>query len=110
MAVFLGMGTYAVSLAPLTWLIMSEIFPTRIRAKGQAAGSLAVWIATYSSTQAMAPLMHYLEGHFGSPAGIFWLYSAVCMLAFLFGWRVVPETKGKTLEAIGRSWVKAPVV
>jgi len=103
-ALFLCVGTYAMSLAPMTWLIMSEIFPTRLRAKGQAAGSLAVWVATYSSTQFMAPTMRYMEQHFGSVAGMFWVYSVACVLALLFGWRFVPETKGRSLEEIGRSW------
>ncbi len=103
-AMFLCVGTYALSLAPMTWLIISEIFPTRLRAKGQAAGSLAVWIAAYSSTQLMAPTMRYMERHFGSVAGMFWVYAGICVLAFLFGWRFVPETKGRTLEEIGRSW------
>jgi sugar porter (SP) family MFS transporter len=106
-AMLLCMGTYALSLAPLTWLIMSEIFPIWSRAKGQSAGSLAVWIATYSSTQAMGPIMHHLEQNFGSPAGVFWMYAGVCVLGVLFGWRFVPETKGRTLEAIGKSWARS---
>jgi len=105
-AMFLCIGTYAMSLAPLTWLIMSEIFPTRIRAKGQSAGALVLWLATYTSTQAMAPIMHYLERRFGTPAGVFWMYAGVCLLAVLFGWRFVPETKGRTLEAIAKSWTR----
>ena len=103
-AMFLCVGTYALSLAPMTWLIISEIFPMRLRAKGQAAGSLAVWIAAYSSTQFMAPTMRYMDRHFGSVAGMFWVYAGVCVLALLFGWRYVPETKGRSLEEIGRSW------
>jgi sugar porter (SP) family MFS transporter len=107
LAMFLCIGTYAMSLAPLTWLIMSEVFPPRIRAKGQSAGSLAVWIATFSSNQALAPMMHHLERRFGSPAGIFWIFAAICGAALLFGWRMVPETKGKSIEAIGKSWTKS---
>ncbi len=103
-AMFLCVATYALSLAPMTWLIISEIFPTRLRAKGQAAGSLAVWVAAYSSTQFMAPVMRAMELHYGSVAGMFWVYAGICVLALLFGWRYVPETKGRTLEEIGRSW------
>lgn len=103
-AMFLCMGTYALSLAPMTWLIMSEIFPLRLRAKGQSAGALALWIATYTSTQAMAPLMAYFERHWGSTAGMFWMFSAICFSALLFAWRFVPETKGKSLEEIAGFW------
>lgn len=104
LAMFLCVGTYAMSLAPMTWLIISEIFPTRLRAKGQAAGSLAVWVAAYSSTQLMAPAMRYMEQRFGSVAGMFWVYAMVCVAALLFAARFVPETKGRGLEEIGRSW------
>lgn len=105
LAMFLCIGAYAISLAPLTWLLMSEIFPIRLRAKGQSAGALFLWIATYTSTQAMAPLMVYFERQFGSVAGIFWMFSAVCVLALLFGWRFIPETKGRSLEEIAGSWI-----
>jgi sugar porter (SP) family MFS transporter len=104
LAMFLCIGAYALSLAPLTWLIMSEIFPLRLRAKGQSAGALALWIATYTSTQATAPLMAYFERHLGSVAGMFWMFAAICVLAVLFGWRFVPETKGRSLEEIAGSW------
>ena len=104
LAMFLCTGTFALGMAPMTWLIMSEIFPTRLRAKGQAAGTLALWMATYSSTQLMAPTMRYMEQHFGTVAGMFWIYAAVCVMALLFVWRFVPETKGRTIEEIGRSW------
>lgn len=104
LAMFLCIGTYAISLAPLTWLIMSEIFPLRLRARGQSIGGSALWIATYTSTQAMAPLMTYAEHRWGSMAGMFWMYAGICVLALLFGWRFVPETKGKSIEEIGRSW------
>jgi MFS transporter, SP family, arabinose:H+ symporter len=103
-AMFLCVGTYALSMAPMTWLVMSEIFPTRLRAKGQSAGALALWMATYTSTQLMAPTMRFMEQRFGSLAGVFWIYALVCVAALLFIWRMVPETKGRTLEEIGRSW------
>jgi SP family arabinose:H+ symporter-like MFS transporter len=103
-AMFLTVGTYALSMAPMTWLVMSEMFPARLRAKGQSAGALALWIATYTSTQAMAPAMRAVEQRFGSVGGVFWFYALVCIAALLFIWRMVPETKGRTLEEIGRSW------
>ncbi len=107
LAMFLCIGTYAMSLAPLAWLIMSEIFPTRIRAKGQSLAAVVVWISAYSSTQALAPVMHSVEQRFGSAAGLFWMYAVVCGAALLFAWWLVPETKGRSIEAIGQSWTKS---
>ncbi len=106
LAMFLCLGSFAVSLAPLPWLIMSEIFPSRSRAKGQSVAALSLWLAVYSSVQATAPIMHNMEQKFGSPAGVFWIFALICGAALLFEWRMVPETKGKTIEEIGKSWIK----
>jgi SP family arabinose:H+ symporter-like MFS transporter len=106
LAMFLCLGSFAISLAPLPWLIMSEIFPSRIRAKGQSAAALCLWLAAYSSVQATAPIMHNMEQKFGSPAGVFWIFALICVIALLFEWRMVPETKNKSLEEIGRLWIR----
>jgi MFS transporter, SP family, arabinose:H+ symporter len=100
-------GTYAISLGPLPWLIMSEIFPTRLRGKAMAIGSLSVWLALFVANQAFPPLVSDLEKKFGTPALAFWVFAAVCCVAFVFAWQMVPETKGKTLEEIARSWTPA---
>ena len=103
---FFCVASYEMSLAPLAWLIMSEIFPTRIRGKAMAIATFFLWTACYAAAQAFPPLSAYLEKRFGSPAGIFWMYTCVCIFAVIFSWWMVPETKGKTLEEIGRSWTK----
>ena len=100
-------GTYAVSLGPLPWLIMSEIFPTRLRGRAMAVGSCSVWIALFTANQAFPPLAAHLEKRFGTAAGVFWIFAVVCMAAFVFAWRMVPETKGKSLEEVARLWTKA---
>jgi len=105
---YVCIGTYAMSLAPLGWLIMSEVFPLRLRARGQSLCGVVLWTATYTSTQAMAPLMNYFEHQRGSLGEMFWMYSLVCVVALLFGWRFVPETKGKSLEEIASWWRQAP--
>jgi SP family arabinose:H+ symporter-like MFS transporter len=99
---------YQISLAPLAWLILSEIFPIRVRAIGQSAGSLIVWISSFLVTQVLGPLMGILEKTFGSAAGAFWIFSVVCAAAFVFGWKLVPETKGKSLEEIAEFWGGKP--
>jgi sugar porter (SP) family MFS transporter len=100
----LASASYLTSLAPLTWLIMSEIFPNHIRSKAMGVASIALWLSAYAATLGFPILTEGFEERFGSPAGVFWLFAGVCVLAFLFCWRMVPETKGKTLEEIGRWW------
>ena len=101
---FLCVGAYVSSLAPLAWLIMSEIFPTRVRGRAMSIAGVALWIAFFAASQLFPSLRMYFEQTHGSPAGVFWLFSVVCLLALAFCWRMVPETKGRTLEAIAASW------
>jgi sugar porter (SP) family MFS transporter len=97
-------GAYAISLGPLPWLIMSEIFPTRLRSKAMAIGSISVWLSLFVANQFFPFLVAYFERKFGTSAGVFWVFAAVCGVAFAFGWQMVPETKGKSLEEIAESW------
>ncbi|WP_067929483.1 sugar porter family MFS transporter [Alicyclobacillus shizuokensis] len=81
------------------WIIISEIFPTRIRGRAMAIGSFALWGATYLVTQFFPVMMH----HFGATV-TFWVFALMCILMFLFTLRFLPETKGKTLEEIQAHW------
>jgi SP family arabinose:H+ symporter-like MFS transporter len=102
----LSVAAYITSLAPLAWLIMSEIFPNRIRGRAMAVASTCLWIAAYSANLTFPVLTKSCEDRFGTAAGVFWLFAAVCVLAFFFCWFMVPETKGRTLEEIGSSWTR----
>jgi sugar porter (SP) family MFS transporter len=106
LAMALVMGAYLVSLAPLTWLIMSEIFPNRLRGKAMGVASVCVWTGSFAATFCFPPMVDYFKNHFGTPATAFWIYAVVSATAFLFSLIVVPETKGRTLEEIGSSWAK----
>ena len=99
-------GFYIISLAPLTWLIMSEIFPTRLRSKAMGVASIVLWSATFAGAQIVPSLSAYMQNRFNSIAGVFWVFAAVCVVALVFSWYMVPETKGRTLEEIGQSWTK----
>ncbi|MGD0538125.1 MAG: sugar porter family MFS transporter [Verrucomicrobiota bacterium] len=96
---------FAMSVGPVTWVILSEIFPTRVRGRALAAATLFLWIADWAVTQS-APFLNkdpWLTRTFHSAAP-FWIYGAMCLIELVFVWRFVPETKGRTLEEIGRSW------
>jgi len=103
----LCIGFYIVSLAPLAWLIMSEIFPTHLRGKAMGVATIFLWLATFVSAQAVPSVSSYMDRNFGSIAGLFWLFAVICAGTLLCGWYMVPETKGRSLEEIGASWSKS---
>lgn len=107
---FVAVGAYVMSLGPLAWLIMSEIFPTRLRGKAMGVATLCLWISCFVVAQYFPVMVAWFEKSYGSGAGVFWVYAGVCVLAFLFVLRMVPETKGRSLEEIGASWTKKRVV
>jgi sugar porter (SP) family MFS transporter len=98
--VLAAIGIYAMSLAPVTWVVISELFPNRIRGAAMAVAVSSLWIACFVLTYTF-PL---LNAKLGS-AGTFWLYGAICAAGFVFILAKLPETKGKTLEQIERELV-----
>ncbi|HJR99526.1 MAG TPA: sugar porter family MFS transporter [Flavobacterium sp.] len=99
--VVLAIAIYAMSLAPITWVILSEIFPNRVRGAAMALATFALWIACFILTYTF-PLFNKAFG----AAGTFWVYAGICVLGFLFVLMKLPETKGKTLEEIESELVK----
>jgi sugar porter (SP) family MFS transporter len=98
--VLAAIGCYAMSLAPVTWVVISEIFPNRIRGAAMSVAVSSLWIACFILTYTF-PILNAKLG----PAGTFWLYAAICVLGFIFICFKLPETKGKTLEQIERELV-----
>jgi len=90
-----AIAIYAMSLAPIVWVILSEIFPNRIRGAAMALATFALWVAGFVLTYTF-PLLNKSLG----AAGTFWVYSGICLLGFLFIAIKLPETKGKSLEEI----------
>ena len=88
-------GCYALSLAPVTWVLISEIFPNRVRGIGVSISVSALWSASFVLTFTF-PILNRVLGS----AGTFWTYSGVCLAGLFFVFLRVPETKGKTLEEI----------
>jgi MFS family permease len=98
--VVVAMALYALSLAPVTWVLLSEIFPNRIRGAAMSVSTFALWSACFVLTYTF-PLLNKGVG----PARTFWLYAGISVLGFLFIRARVRETKGKTLEQIERELV-----
>jgi sugar porter (SP) family MFS transporter len=98
--VLAAIGCYAMSLAPVTWVVISEIFPNRIRGAAMAVAVSSLWIACFLLTYTF-PILNATLG----PAGTFWLYGAICIAGFLFIKFKLPETRGKTLEQIEKELV-----
>jgi MFS transporter, SP family, xylose:H+ symportor len=93
--VLAAIAVYATTLAPVTWVLLSEIFPEHIRAQAVALCVLALWIACFVLTYSFP----WLNAHLG-PAGSFWFYGAICAAGFIFTLLRVPETSGVSLEAL----------
>jgi SP family arabinose:H+ symporter-like MFS transporter len=102
--VMLIISAYSISLAALTWLIISEIFPNHIRGVAMGIATTVVWFSSYLTSQLFPIMTEFTKNKFGNEALVFWFFSFVCIISFLFCWRLVPETKGRTLEEIGKSW------
>ena len=88
-------GIYAATLGPVTWVLLSEIFPNRVRGYAMGLATLSLWIADFFTT-ASFPL---LKKEFGLPV-TFLIHALICLIYFLFVKLRVPETKGRTLEEI----------
>jgi sugar porter (SP) family MFS transporter len=93
-----SLGAYALSLAPVTWVLIAEIFPNRVRGAAVSVAVSALWVACFILTFAF-PLLQRTAGI----AATFWIYAAICFAGFFFVRAKVPETKGRSLEQIERN-------
>lgn len=92
---------FAMSLGPLTFVVIAEIFPTKVRATAMSVATFFLWAAVFLVSQTFPVLI----GSVGN-AYTFWLYMIIAVAAFLFILKRIPETKGKTLEEIEETWEK----
>jgi len=95
-------AAFAMAMGPVVWVVLAEIFPTRIRGRAMSIATVCLWTACYLVSQTFPWMLEQFEGPL-----TFWFYGAMCLAALLFVARFVPETKGKTLEEIERSWLKS---
>lgn len=91
--VVLAIGCYAMSIGPVTWVLMSEIFPNAVRGVAMAVATFALWVGCFTLTYSFPLLNTFLES-----SGTFWVYALICWGGFVFLWRCLPETTGKSLE------------
>jgi MFS family permease len=91
---------FAVGVGTGTWVLMAEICPTRVRGRAMSLATVCLWCGTLLVTLTFLSLVTLLTA-----AGVFLLYAVVCIAAFLFVSRRVPETKGRTLEEIEKIWL-----
>ncbi len=93
---------FAISLGPVAWLIISEIYPLQVRGKAMGIAIFANWACNYLVSSTFRDLLQYLGA-----SGTFWLYTFISLLGILFVIRKVPETKNKTFDEIQHFWQKA---
>lgn len=93
--VLAAIACYSVSLAPVTWVVISEIFPTRIRSSAMSIAVTALWAACFLLTYTFPLLNAALKA-----SGTFWTYAVICLVGLVYLAATLPETKGKTLEEI----------
>ena len=99
--VVLAIACYAMSLAPVVWVVLSEIFPVKIRGAAMAVSTFFLWAACFILTYTFPLLNEYLGA-----SGTFWVYGGICVAGFLFIRSQLPETKGKSLEEIEKELIE----
>ena len=106
--IILGLVTipHGIALGGIPWLMMSELFPTRLRAKAVSVTTTVLWVFIFSGVYLFPMITGYSEKVMGNLALAFWPFTGICLLSLLFGLTIMPETKGRTLEEIGSSWQK----
>ena len=100
-----AIAVYAMSLAPVTWVVLSEIFPNRIRGLAMSVATFSLWIASFLLTFTF-PILNGMLGSYGT----FWVYSFICLLGFGFIIKKLPETRGKSLEEIEMELTKKSAI
>lgn len=95
-----AIACYAMTLGPVTWVLLSEIFPNKVRGVAVATGTFALWVASFILTYTF-PFLNKALG----TAGTFWIYTAICAAGLVFFLFRMPETKGKSLEQLEKEMV-----
>ncbi|BBO31249.1 sugar porter family MFS transporter [Lacipirellula parvula] len=105
LAMIVATGAFTLTLAPLSWVVVSELYPTRIRGKAMSIATCAMFTASFITVNLFPVLTNWFSAHFGSAGGTFLIFFGICLAGGLFVWKWIPETKDKTLEEIGGFWL-----
>lgn len=99
--ILLYIAFFAMAMGPIVWVIMSEIFPTRLRGSAMGIATVILWVSDFAVTLTFPVIADALN-----ESTAFWLYAAMCAIDFVFILLVLPETKGRTLEEIEQQWLR----
>ena len=107
-SILLYSASFMFSWGPICWVLISEIFPNTIRGAATAIAVAAQWIFNFVVSSTFVPMfnMHLTAGDNFGHWFTYGLYGVMCIVAAIFVWRLVPETKGKSLEDMTRFWKK----
>ena len=100
----IGTGAFTLGFAPLSWIIVSELFPNKIRGKALAVACFFLYGSSFVTAQAFPMLTSWFDTIFGNSAGVYLIFAAICTTCAIFSWKMVPETKGLSLEKISEFW------
>ena len=103
-AMLIAAGSFTLSLAPLSWIIVSEIFPNKIRGKAVSLVCIILYLSSFFCTQFFPMITDYFETTMNHPGGAYLIFGSICISCVIFCWRVLPETKDIPLEKIGEFW------
>ena len=107
LSLMLYAACFLFSWGPICWVLIAEIFPNTIRSAGVAVAVAFQWIFNFIVSSTFVPLYNMRIGALGLRFGhmfVYLLYGIICLIAAWFVWKLVPETKGKSLEDMTRLW------
>jgi SP family arabinose:H+ symporter-like MFS transporter len=97
--ILLFVSAFSMAMGPVSWIVNSEIFPTKLRGRAMAISIFLLWLACYLVSQTFPMLLESI-----GPAKTFWVYGGCSLASLVFVLTMVPETKGRTLEEIQAEW------
>ena len=100
LALVVFIASFAFSMGPIVWTLISEIYPNRVRGRAISVATAVNWLAAFLVAQLFLSVVDAI-----GEATTFFLFAALCVVSFVFVWRLVPETKGRSLEEIQERWV-----
>lgn len=101
-AIIVFIAAFAMALGPIPWILCSEIFPTRVRGRAMSLATFVIWTSCYIVAQTF-PMLN--DSPRIGPGITFWIYAGSSLLGLVFVFLMVPETKGRSLEEIEKSWI-----